>query len=152
MGCASHPRTTSADEVRFVAWWCEDVAHGIDRSPGELRSPQASEGALRLADWAEGAAPGRAQHLRSRGQRWPGLRSLLAAGALETRDGYLVVRDGIDRDTALLAGRLAEAENQDRRTAEVLVLTFLQPDEGLERELRRQLREARAALDARITP
>jgi hypothetical protein len=149
--CGGAPRRDLAPgEAELVAWWCEDVARGQRRSAGELRTEHASAALGRVAAWAEtpsasGAWP---QQLATRRARWPVVRSLLRQGVLVVVEpGLLAVRPGAGADERALAQPVADAENQERRTLEALVLSLAQPDDAITRRYRSALRAARTTLD-----
>lgn len=144
------PRDLSRDEARLVAWWCEDWSRGIAREAGELRTVGGSVALNRIADWVDTRnTTATRHHLTARRQRWAVVRSFLANGDLRTNDdGLLMLAADATNDTATLAQRIADAENQDRRTVEVLCLTFAQTDDALTRQLKEAFRTARRAGDA----
>jgi hypothetical protein len=152
--CSAPPRDLSGDEAKRIAWWCEDWSHGIPRDVGELRTDDASAGLLRIADWAAAAETSSAKHhLRQRRQRWPVVQGLLRSGILvSTEEGLLALAPGQVGDTANLAQAVADSENQDRRTVEVLCLTMAQTDERMTPALKRAFAEARRADDLAATP
>lgn len=149
-GCGGAPRDLSRDEARLVAWWCEDWARGVARESGELRTVGGSVALNRIADWIDTrTVTATRHHLTSRRQRWPVVRGFLSSGTLSTTDdGLLVVSATASGETASLAQQIADAENQDRRTVEVLCLTFAQTDDALTRHLKEAFRTARRAGDA----
>lgn len=150
-GCGGGaPRDLSRDEARLVAWWCEDWSRGIAREAGELRTVGGSVALNRIADWVDTRnTTATRHHLMARRQRWPLVRSFLANGDVQTTDdGLLMLAPDATGDTATLAQRIADAENQDRRTVEVLCLTFAQTDDTLTRQLKEAFRAARRAGDA----
>lgn len=153
-GCGGAPRRELAPrEADLVAWWCEDVARGHDRSPGELRTEDASAALARLATWAStrSAIGDLPQQLVSRRARWPVVRSLLRQGVLVlVEPGLLAVDPGASADERSLAQPVADTENQDRRTLEALVLALAQPDDATTRRYRAALRAARFDLDQAI--
>lgn len=151
-GCGGAPRDLSRDEARLVAWWCEDWARGIARESGELRTVGGSVALGRIADWVDTRTVTTTRHhLASRRQRWPVVRGFLGSGALTTTDeGLLVLGSAASGETASLAQQVADRENQDRRTVEVLCLTFAQTDDALTRHLKEAFRTARRAGDAAV--
>jgi len=152
VGCGA-PRDLSRDEARLAAWWCEDWAHGIERDAGELRTVGGSVALNRIADWVDTRTGAPHHHLAVRRQRWPVVRNFLRSGALTTTaEGLLVVGTHADSDTAPLAQRVADAENQDRRTVVVLCLSLAQTDPALTRSLRSEFAAARLAGDSRAQP
>ncbi len=148
VACAS-PRDLSRDEARLAAWWCEDWAHGVDRDSGELRTVGGSVALNRIAGWVDTRTGAPHHHLAVRRQRWPIVRTFLRSGALTTNsDGLLMLGAQADSDTAPLAQRVADAENQDRRTVVVLCLSMAQTDPALTRQLRSEFAAARLAGDS----
>lgn len=150
-GCTGPARTITSTEADQIAWWCEDYCHGIDRTVGELRTVDASAGMLRVAEWAASAEStgGAHHHLAARRQRWPVIRGFLRANALQsTPEGLFILTSQASGDTARLAQRVADAENQDRRTVVVLVLTMTQPPPPMEAAMRKAFITAAITSDA----
>jgi len=149
--CAGGPRRElTPREAELAAWWCEDVAHGHQRTAGELRTEDASAALQRLATWAEthsslGDLP---QQLASRRARWPVVRSLLGQGLLVmVEPGLIAVRPDASAEERSLVQPVVDSENQERRTLEALILSLTQPDDAITRRYRAALRAARLELD-----
>lgn len=151
VACGSAPRRElTPREAELVAWWCEDVARGLARSPGELRIEQSSAALERVANWAgtRSAIGDLPLQLSARRARWPVVRSLLRQGILVVVEpGLVAVRPDAPADERSLAQPVADTENQERRTLEALVLSLAQPDDGTTRRYRAALRKARMELD-----
>ena len=149
--CGGSPRREFvAGEADLVAWWCEDVARGHARSAGELRTEDSSAALERVAAWAgtRSAVGDLPQQLAARRARWPVVRSLLRQGLLVlVEPGLVAVRPDASADDRSLAQPVADAENQERRTLEALVLSLAQPDDATTRRYRAALRAARIGLD-----
>ena len=149
--CGGGPRRELApQEADLVAWWCEDIARGHQRSAGELRTEHASAALARVATWAGTRSPSGdlPQQLATRRARWPVVRSLLEQGVLVlVEPGLVAVRPDASADERSLAQPVADSENQERRTLEALVLSLAQPDDAVTRRYRSALRAARFTLD-----
>lgn len=157
-GCGrGMPVTLSSDEAGRVAWFVEDVCHGLPRSADELLVEGASEALLRLYAWLSGpqesglsrALP---EPLGMRRERWrqllgPGLRR----GALASGERYGLV--SLQPQASPLDGRILldpiQQENFDRQqTHEILLrIADLRPESPRGREFEQVLIRARFHLD-----
>lgn len=153
-GCAARPVDAwQPERAEAVAWWIEDVAHGLPRLPGEVDMIDAGPRDGAIARWAAGSQhDGRWQpprQLAARRSRWPSLAAALAeelavpAGG----DGLLAPALGVPPMRRAEIDALVDAENADRRFLDQLVLTLGAPDPAVERTYRAAVRAARARLD-----
>jgi hypothetical protein len=154
-GCAARPAEAwQPERAEAVAWWVEDVAHGLPRQPGEVDMIDAGPRDAAIARWAAGSQhDGRWQpprQLAARRARWPSVAAALAeelavpAGG----DGLLAPALGVPPVRRAEIDGLIDAENADRRFLDQLVLTLGSPDPAVERIYRAAVRAARARLDA----
>jgi len=153
-GCARDRHELTPDEARLMAWWVEDVAHGVARTPGELRTETASTGLLKLALWAEGV-PGRTgpweppRQLDARQRRWPLLRGFMKQGWLAVVErGKLAVKPGVAKADRELAEPVVDAENTDRGGLDLSVLGLAQAGDNATRRFETEMRKARVELDS----
>ncbi len=131
--CASQRMTWDRAEAAQVAWWCEDVAHGRPRRPGELALVEGSWRMGRIAEWATGGeingrwippAP-----LGARRARLDLLTNFLREGtAVLTPEGLLAPRPGLEGALKALAVPAIDAENQDRRRQDSVLVAMAKPD------------------------
>ena len=138
----------SPDEAERIAWYVEDVAHGIERKPTELIYADGSDALLRVARWAQGNQRDGVivqlpEPIDQRSQRWALLAQGIAQGLVAySESGQLrLVEEAVaaladDDPFFLLLEPALRQENIDRvRTSQVVIgLT------GVQQDLRRQLR------------
>lgn len=155
LGCAFRPASAwQPAEAEIAAWWCEDVAHGLVRDPGELDLVAGSPRAADVARWAAGSdLAGRwdmPHRLAARKARWPAIQALLASGeAIRAGDsGLLSPAPGVVPARRSAVSTLVDAENDDRRFIDAIVRTVGRPDPGVERAHDAAVRCARRTLDA----
>jgi hypothetical protein len=121
-GCGV-PRQEAAERATATAWWIEDRAHGLLRDPAELALDGGGERQTAIRRWLTGPPP--ARRFADRCARWPQLAPLIAQGRLQLMPGGLLAPQpaedgGLDpRHTAL-----ADAENEDRRLVDALVVEW----------------------------
>ena len=139
------------EEITFVAWWAEDVAHGGIRSADELVQPDGSPGMGRLAQWAygrlyNGADLGKPAIIQQRRQRWPLIAAGLRQGAIVYDDEGLPYLNTDDRETAtLLAGAInAERDDRTKTLTTLLAVGEINPGSPAASFAADQLRDARA--------
>ncbi len=127
--CAAARVSWRPDEAEIVAWWCEDVAHGQPRRAEELQLIDGSDRMEKVAAWAMGddirgeRRPPRM--LAARIQRLPMLKNFFADGLVLLFDGGLVApRPGLDAIERALVEPLVDAENQDRRALDAVLLAL----------------------------
>ena len=152
--CArSHPGI-QPEELRITARWCEDVARGIPRRPGELELVEASAQQWQLAQWLAGDdISGRfvpPHLLRERAARWPSLAAGLRSGVLlrDQERGLVGPAPTLSPADFTLAAALADAENHDRRTLDVLILSRVEASSGAESWYAEAVLAARREADA----
>jgi hypothetical protein len=116
----------SQPEIVRVALFAEDLAHGQDRTPGDLIDPDGTEGLTTMALFF-----GHPGHIRLpqpfdfRRQRWPLIQELLVQNTISAdAQGFLLPRDGAG--TKVL--RLIEAENRDRQMSDLRILNTARID------------------------
>ena len=127
VGCGGPRHQLAEDEVELVAWYAEDVAHGLDRDPFELVSEDASDGRLQIATWAlaridGGQASAHPAILTGRRSRWPVVQRGFREGllAIDPADGQLVPAP--DTSLGTTWQELLAQENLDRlQTARILL-------------------------------
>ncbi len=138
-----------------VAWWVEDVAHGLSRLPAEVDMVGGGPGDAAIARWAAGSDHGGRwlppRQLTARRARWPAVAAALADGlALPVgRDGLLAPAPGVPPLRRAEIDTLCDAENADRRFLDSLVLTLGAPDPAVERTYREAAGSARRMLDGK---
>lgn len=160
--CAQRPAGAwQPPRAEAVAWWLEDVAHGLPRLPGEIEPIGGGPGDAAVARWAAGAdIAGRWQpprQLAARRSRWPALRQALADGEIvPARAGLLAPAPGVEPSRRAAVAALADAENDDRRLIDGLVLGLGAADPEVERVYREAVRSARrmheAPASAQVAP
>jgi hypothetical protein len=152
IGCGDR-RNLRPDEAEITAWWIEDVAHGSDRRPEELRLVDASERMGAIAQWAEGSeirgVHTLPQQLQARRNRHAVITDFARQGlvVLRTHDAMLAPRPGLDPDARALVEPVVDAEDRDRRVIEAIILDRADAPPAMAEELLRQTRHARAELD-----
>lgn len=128
-GCGSTSRGFPSAQAELVAWYIEDVAHGVDRRSQELELAEPTPAMTRIAAWAAGNEVRGIRtlpyHLSARRERWSVMRTLLRSGMVVVLDSALVAaRPGLERGDLDYVLPLVDAENHDRRSLDVLVLTL----------------------------
>lgn len=147
--CGTRPATAwQPERAEAVAWWLEDIAHGVPRLPGEIDPVGGGPGDAAIARWAAGSdLSGRWQpprQLQLRRARWPALRQGLADGeVVPARDGLLAPAPGVEPARRAQIAALVDAENDDRRLIDGLVLGLGAPDPEVERAYYEGIRSAR---------
>lgn len=156
-GCNARPRDAwQPERAEAVAWWIEDVAHGSPRLPGEVDPVDAGPRDAAIARWAAGSdLAGRWQPPRQialRRARWPVLAQGLADGdvVIAGGDGLLAPAPGVTPVRRAEVAALVDAENDDRRFLDGLVLGMGAPDPAVEKVYREAVRSARRMRDAPI--
>ena len=156
-GCLRQPQQLGADEARAVAWYVEEVAHGLESDPFELVEEGASEGMRNIALWAlghiEDVTPVRPpSQLESRARRWPVLAQGLRSGALVLDpSGLVALAADIADEVRRLYADAVESENLDRLALNSLLLSRgeLVPGSRRADHLVGELRRARLELGLR---
>jgi hypothetical protein len=154
VGCARSHQGIQPEELRITARWCEDVARGIPRRPGELELVGASAEQMKLATWLSGDdVSGRfvpPHLLRERAARWPSIAAGLRSGVLlrDQNRGLIGPAPSLAPGDFTLAAALADAENHDRRTLDVLILSRVEVSRSAERWYADEALAARRAADA----
>lgn len=153
-GCAARPVDAwQPERAEAVAWWIEDVAHGLPRLPGEVDMVDAGPRDAAIARWAAGSQFGERwqppRQLAARRARWPSVAAALAEelAVRAGNDGLLAPALGVPPVRRAEIDGLVDAENADRRFLDQLVLTLGSPDPAVERTYRAAVRAARASLD-----
>jgi hypothetical protein len=149
----ARPRAATGDELEIVAWYVEDVAHGIDRRPEELLLVDGSQRMQRIAEWALGSeirgqrAPPRL--LLARRNRMPLLASAMRQDlvVLLPDSGLLAPKPGLDREEREVAEALVDSENHDRRAIDAIVLAMADAPEDDTLRFMRAAHAARIELD-----
>lgn len=153
-GCTTRPASAwQPGEAEAVAWWCEDLAHGLVRDPGEIAFLAGSPRAEEVARWAAGSRirdrwePPR--RLAARRERWRALAAALADGSvLPAGDsGLLMPFPGVEPGRRAAVAALVDAENDDRRFLDAVIRAAGHPDPAVERVHQEAVRRARLALD-----
>jgi hypothetical protein len=153
-GCGTRQNLTR-DQVTFVAWYVEDVAHGLNRDDGELEAESTSVALQKVSAWLVGRTDEQRQRrlprqLELRRQRWPALRALLREKiVLPEQTGLVTLSAEVDKSTdeVALAQELIAAENQDRRLLDLMVLSLTGADDRTARNYAETMRQARQSLD-----
>lgn len=116
----------SQPEIVRVALFAEDLAHGQDRTPGDLIDPDGTQGLSSMALFF--GHPGHIrlpQPLQSRRQRWPLIQEMLEQNTISAdAQGFLLPRDGTGSNIL----RLIEAENRDRQMSDLRILNTARID------------------------
>ena len=152
--CARNYSGIQPEELRITARWCEDVARGIPRRPGELELAEASFQQRQLAQWLAGDdISGRfvpPPLLRERAARWPLIAAGLRSGVLlrDQQRGLVGPAPTLAAGDFTLAASLADAENHDRRTLDALILSQVEASRGAERWYADAVLAARREADA----
>lgn len=156
-GCARSTQALRPEEAREVAWYVEEVAHGLGGDPFELVEEDASEGKRNIALWAlghvEDVTPVRApRQLESRARRWPVVEQGLRSGALVLDpSGLIALAVDISDEDRRIYRDAVESENLDRLAVTSLLLARgeLQPETPRAEALIDALRRARLELGLR---
>jgi hypothetical protein len=155
VGCAARPADAwQPERAEAVAWWIEDVAHGLPRVPGEVDMVEGGPRDAAIARWAAGSQHDERwqppRQLAARRTRWPSVAAALAEElAVPAGDGLLAPALGVPPVRRAEIDALIDAENADRRFLDQLVLTIGAPDPQVERTYRAAVAAARGKLDAR---
>jgi hypothetical protein len=153
--CGDVRHDLRGEEPQIIAWWFEDVAHGIPRRPEELRLVDGSERMDRIAEWAEGSSirgvrePPRP--IKARCTRLALLSTMLSQGqAVVLADsGLIAPKPDLPRDDAELVEPVVDAENQDRRMLDAVVISMAQAHDAQAEAYLSAVRAARVELDQR---
>ena len=153
-GCARTHPGIQPEELQITARWCEDVARGIPRRSGELELVAASAQQQILAQWLAGDdVSGRMvppHFVRERAARWPSVAAGLRSGVLlrDQERGLVGPAPTLSPSDFILAAALADAENHDRRTFDVLILSRVEASSAAERWYADAVLAARREADA----
>lgn len=154
VGCSPRPDSAwQPERAEAVAWWIEDVAHGLPRQPGEVDMLDAGPGDAAIARWAAGSRHGGTwvppRQLAARRARWPALAAAIADGLAVAAggDGLLAPAPGTPPQRRQEIEGLVDAENGDRRFLDGLLIRIGAADPGVERAYRAAARAAREKLD-----
>ena len=130
--CARPEPAFTPARADLLAWWCEDVARGVDRRGDELILPEAPAGYLSAAWWARGEShDGNVlvppPPLAARRQRHATVRRLCAANeaVLLPGTGLLAPHPAVPRHRRDEVERQIDAENHDRRCTDMIILGIL---------------------------
>jgi hypothetical protein len=145
-------RNLRPDEAEIVAWWIEDVAHGLPRRAEELRLVDASERMAHVADWASGdEIRGERQPPRlllARRNRHALLATMLEHGqAVLDGKGLLAPRPGLELAEREVVEPVVDAENRDRRQLDAIVLALADVQQDGAADFLAAARKARTELD-----
>ena len=154
-GCLRPTAKLTTAEVEAVAWYFEDLCHGIPRKPGEIDYVDGSEALGEIARWArgnvkDGESISHPRPVEVRIERWVVLEPGLREGAILVRDdGMLVLNERASESDRLLYADAARQENVDRLALASILLSHgrLDPGSGRGQQLLTTLRTARIALD-----
>lgn len=153
-GCSARPASAwQPGRAEAVAWWVEDVAHGLPRLPAEVDMVGGGPGEAAIARWAAGSDHGGTwlppRQLAARRSRWPAVAAALAEGlALPAGpEGLLAPAPGVPPVRRAEIDTLCDSENADRRFLDSLVLALGAPDPAVERVYRAAAGSARCMLD-----
>jgi hypothetical protein len=149
-------RALRDDEATIAAWYVEDLAHGNPRDPGEIALVEHSEAMARLepllggSTMADGNQP--LQPVAARRERWATLRGLFRSGAAVTvvtgpNQGLVAPAGTLSGADLTMATAVIDAENNDRRTLDALIITASDLANGHERVYLDPVRQARRDLD-----
>lgn len=152
LGGCGEPRGVAREHIDLVAWYVEDVTHGLARDPRELELPDSTAELAQIATWLAGTAVGdERQHprqLAARRERWPVLKALfLQEQAVVLDDGLVAANPRSPREDQAYALPIVDAENRDRRTIDSLLIGMAEADHAEARTWRARLAAARIALD-----
>lgn len=154
-GCLRNPDPLTVSEVQEIAWYVEDICHGIERDPYELAQADASHGKQDIMLWAMGTVRenqsiAHPTALTVRQERWPLIRQGLRQGVLQVDEGGLLrLASDADEEQADLYRPGARQENLDRLSLVAILLARGRIPTGSARaeEMTAALREARRGLD-----
>jgi hypothetical protein len=140
-------------QAEAVAWWIEDVAHGLKRDPAELDLVDGGPRAADIARWAAGSSfdgnwqPPRM--LNARRSRWPSLLMMIRDGeAVPYGDtGLWAPAPGVEPVRRAEVAAIIDAENNDRRFVDGLIVTIGRPDQEVASIYAEAVRKARRTLD-----
>lgn len=154
VGCGPR-RDLTRDQVGFIVWYAEDVAHGRNRDEKELDAESPSIALQKASAWLAGRIDEHRQRhlplqLEARRGRWPALRALVRENIVATQPTGLLAlnaKPGADEDEIALAKDLIAAENQDRRMLDLMILSMTDADDRTTRLYAETMRKARQQLD-----
>ncbi len=144
------------DEADIAIWYVEDLSHGNPRLPGEIRLVDGSEAmadVARLLAGSEQNGEVMPPHMLSaRQQRWPSLKALFRSGfAVVVVDGphrgLVAPSKDLSGTDLAMAIPIIDAENNDRRTLDALIISTAQYDASRQRRFRAAAANVRVALD-----
>jgi hypothetical protein len=158
VGCGAQERLPGSsadgltqDEIAFVAWWVEDVAHGGLRKPDELIRTDSSPGMTKLAQWAYGRIYNDQSSegppiIRQRRLRWPLIAAAVRQGAIQFDEEGLPYLVTVDRETSTLLAAAVSDERDDRLKTFTTLLAVgeISPGSPAATFAADQLRDARA--------
>jgi hypothetical protein len=152
-GCAS-ARALPGAHAELIAWYLEDLAHGLSRRPDELRVPDAGAQLQRVAAWADSnRVQGEAlppPHVAGRRERWPALSALFRSHLVVVLPaGLIAARPDLQREDRALALAVVDAENLDRRTLDGVMLSMISADDRVAAAYLEAVRRARVESDVK---
>lgn len=131
-GCDRETKRLTDEEAKRVAWYVEDVAHGVPRDPDELDYGDQSSLAMgELARWAQGTQvdgqlANHPQPLQARRDRWPILVQLCRQGLIAIDNRGFVHFDAENappnQDSTPFMRRILTQENAARGETNRLLL------------------------------
>ncbi len=127
-GCGE-PRGVTGDHIDLVVFFIEDIAHGQQRNPLELKVSNATAEMNRIALWLGGIVGRESyqppQQLANRRDRWPEVKALFVQGhAVVLDNGLIAANPKSRREDQTYALPIVDAENLDRRSLEALVISI----------------------------
>jgi hypothetical protein len=151
-GCARLNTSLHPEEVERVAWWIEDVIHGVPRRAGELDLEDPSPAMRRLQPWLIGAAsdaPGRCLvEITRRQERVVRLQAMLKNGWILMDDRGLVgPSPDLTGSEATVARIEADGETTDRSGIDAFILTTVMAGERTEEAWKQATMAARQTYD-----
>lgn len=144
------------EETDIAIWYIEDTTHGNPRQPGEIQMVDGSAGMAAVARLLTGNVQGDTvippRLLESRQRRWPALLGLFRSGLAVVvgtgQDrGLVAPSKGLASADLAMTCELVDAENNDRRILDALVISTAQLEGGRIRQYRETAAAVRIELD-----
>ncbi len=150
-GCSS-TRGLENNHAELVAWYIEDVVRGTARQPTELQVTNSNQALERVAGWLLGGdVKGTHIHpnqIQDRMRRWSALRTLFIQGhVVVLQDGLVAPAQKLLREDKAYVLPVVDAENQDRRSIDALIISMSDADRPAARQWLDQAAKARVTLD-----
>ncbi len=147
-------RNLTVDEAEIVAWYVEDVSHGIPRRPEELRLVEGSQRIGRIAEWMMGNDIRGVREppalLQARRNRLRLLGDMMKQGLIVSApdSGLLAPRPGMELVEREVVEPVVDSENRDRRALDGIILSMADAPGGISERYLAVVRRARLELDA----